>query len=361
MAGALCRGANVATIIAIGNGGRVTIENVMRASDVWPDKSKVLLTSFWGWDPHLWGLLSFTDKGLREKVRKATDDPFIGLVYTTKGSPFGDPMDRGFICGFYVLSHTNADRFQFTDSSSHQTNPNQWHYGLAPYAAYRFLPEKRVHIDEFAQSNNRVKNWSSLSRFGMFLDDNTMIAKLRGLYVEQEDLYRPFSDLGVASISTSSTGYVLPGPNRSNSYTVAGREVDLLRRLDILELTGNADHYLRRPANNRKILKVGLSYSPEARKRDLQKSYPNGKFEWKVLHPQSDPNAFVGTFAAAEKGETAMKKWLGSKTDSHLGGEFYVASPNEIAEAWRLGNEVAKSHFIGIDEGARKPVPQDYG
>ena len=267
MADQVCRRAELKARGSELSGGDMTYENVRRASDVWPEGCNVLLTSFWGWDPHVWGFLSFTDKGRRDNVRKQTDDPFIGLVYTTKASPFGDKMDRGFICGFYVLSHTNADRFQFTDASTHQTKPDHWQHGLAPYAAYRFLPEKRIHIDEFALSNNRVKNWSSLSRFGMFLDDNIMIEKFRGLYVEDEELYRPYSNSAAASTPTLPTFGVRAGPDNSNGYTFAAHETDLLRSLYILELTGNADDFLKTPANDRKIIKVGLSYSPEARKQ----------------------------------------------------------------------------------------------
>lgn len=314
------------------------MSSLLKASDVWEKDYTVLLTSYWGWDPERWGTLSFTEKGRRDRVRNLTTDPFIGLVYSTIASKYGNKEDRGRICGFYVVSHEDGDRFDLTDPASHSTEPSRWNYGLRPYAAFSFLPEDRIHIRDFWPQRISNGGGSSLAKSGDFVPASKC-SPLRELPVEAANLFSKTTGGFEPQKNTRTKKWVPAFPDRKNGYWVGDRERDLPRRLYILRLHGDEDHFLKKPAEGRWIVKVGLSYSPQARCDEHQKMLPNGRFQWKILYG-TPRNSDLHSYMAAQAGEFEMKKFLG-KHGRHLGGEFYAATQDQIHDAWGHGSRAA--------------------
>jgi len=108
----------------------------------------------------------------------------------------------------------------------------------------------------------------------------------------------------------SSLGWVPPG-----QYDLAGHFTEPqspYKELYMLELTGPLDAVFG-PMNGRRIIKVGLSTQPEDRLEEI-----------------------------AEAGETAMKRFLGANPNNHLGGEFYIATSENIGIAWLTGRKKAE-------------------
>ena len=70
---------------------------------------------------------------------------------------------------------------------------------------------------------------------------------------------------------------------------------------------------------------------------------PAGAFKW-LLWRSSATGGGNGCFSfdAAVVGEYAMKKLLATRA-THLNGEFYLATSNQIDEAWRHGIAAAES------------------
>lgn len=315
------------------------MSSLIKASDVWDHDWSVLLTSFWGWNPETWGIFSFTEKGRRDKIRKDTTDPFIGLVYSTINSQHGNKEDRGHICGFYVVSHEECNRFDFTDPASHHTATDRWKYGLRPYAAFSFLPEDRIHIKNFWPERISKGGGASLSKSGDFVPEEK-IDQLRQLHVEQTPLFSSTTRNFEQQEKTTIKKWVPAFPDRKNGYWVGDRESDLPRRLYVLRLYGNENHFLSEPPEGRWIVKVGLSYSPQARCNEHQRTLPQGRFVWKV-HYGTLHDSVLHSYVAAEAGELEMKQYLGEH-GIHLGGEFYAATEEQIEKAWERGSETAQ-------------------
>lgn len=80
------------------------------SDDIWESGRSIYITSFWGWSPESWGTVGFTAPGRRETILRTTTDPFIMIVYVTKGAPNCDPDILGKITGFYIVSHIEGHR-----------------------------------------------------------------------------------------------------------------------------------------------------------------------------------------------------------------------------------------------------------
>ena len=91
------------------------------------------------------------------------------------------------------------------------------------------------------------------------------------------------------------------------------------------------------------IIKAGIAKSPESRCLEFQRAIPEGAYLWRVLYSTIDAGWTSGVAPdAARDGETEMKRFLGANA-KWLGGEFYLASEDQVEEAWRVGNEAALS------------------
>lgn len=316
---------------------------LFKASEVWKETDTVVLKGMGVWNPGSWGFFNLHPKSHLDTIRAKATNPFIGLAYTTKDAHGATDEDRGGICGFYLLSHEEANRIDFTDPSGHGDQPDKWMWGFKPYAAFRFLPEERLSAEALWPERVRRGRAAHVARAGDIIQEKDTIARLRALHVEEDVLFRSGQASPPAPEGLDGRGWVRPGPNRTSGYYVESPEGDFPRHLYVMRLHGEEAHYLHDAPKGRMIVKVGLSYSPKARCGDLRKAWPAGKYRWEVMWPSAAVKGFAGHYDAAEAGERAMKKFL-AKEGSYLGGEFYAATERQVEDAWRIGNEVAEKY-----------------
>ena len=119
------------------------------SDEIWNDIASVWMPSFWGWSPESWGTVGFTSIGRRNTIIRETSDPFIMVIYVTKDAPNDDPDVRGKVVGFYVVSHIEGHRDEFTAPEHYATQPQKWVYSLKALRAFSILPEYRPDIDQF--------------------------------------------------------------------------------------------------------------------------------------------------------------------------------------------------------------------
>ena len=132
------------------------------------------------------------------------------------------------------------------------------------------------------------------------------------------------------------------GPVSQSAFTV--RESEGPKHLYILHLSGNADAFLGKPTNGHLIVKAGFSRSPRTRRDTLNSAFPNLAYKWEVLHSGADDGREAHpTSAHALVGEKAMQTVLCEAPYAQsLGGEFFLASAEQISKAWTAGNRVAR-------------------
>jgi hypothetical protein len=311
------------------------------SNSIWDDIPSVWLTSFWGWSPETWGKVGFTAPGRRDTVVRETSDPFIMVVYVTKQAPNDDPDIRGKVAGFYIVSHIQGHRDEFTAPKHHQLTPHKWIYSLKALRAFSFLPEYRLDIDEFDPTI--VHRAQSVARDSEELD-KARIDKLRSLpFVEVPVFGGAASVDGDIIVPHDGRTKVKAGPVNRSGYFVPGEPLDTPKELYALRLHGNMSHYLGEDAEGREIFKIGLSMSPQTRHSAFQRAMPGGAFVWELCRTtQRDGHARYPSFEVAEAGEDKMKDILGEQ-GKHLGGEFYAATKNVFDAAWKAGRQAALS------------------
>ena len=326
------------------------INTGFKASDVWKDNDPALLKSQWGWDPKRWGFLAFTDKGRRNRLASKMQKPFIGLIYSTRNIPADQREMAGKVCGFYILSDQPVDRADYAVPSP-QPDPNagRWLHGLRPYSAFSFLPEDRKVAAALFGEFNEKNTWRSIGHHGREMDPKDIrLGGLRSLRVTEAALFKPWNDEPPTALEVRPClPWTKAGPEQKNGYWVEPSDPNLRRSLYILRMVGDEEHFLNERPAGRWIVKIGLSYAPDRRLDALSASLPKGRFNWQRLHPDTiAPDEMPYSFAQAKSGEDDMKRYLGSISGSHLGGEFYAATSEEIKEAWRLGNETASAFKV---------------
>lgn len=305
------------------------------------------ITSFWGWTPESWGCVGFTEAGRRDTIISESTDPFIMVVYVTKnaGEPRGDIDYRGYVAGFYELTHEMVDRDEYTDKQHHSTEPHKWRHSLRASRAFEIIPEDRPHITEFEPSIYKEYRAQAVATHSSVLSNNAFkklkTYSYREVPVYRSDDYRSSGVISPSSKRANSKGYVL-GVNVNGSGYYVPPERDGEKELYILCLKGNADAFLGEPAGGRRIYKVGLSISPMTRVKFFNRAMPDGQFSWEIDRSTiRDGDERYPNFMAAETGEMAMKKFL-SKNSKHLGGEFYLATEEVIAKVWVIGRDAAR-------------------
>ena len=311
----------------------------MTPQQMWSGEYSILLTSFWGWGPERWGTVGFTDLGRRETILKETSDPFIVVIYLTKNAQNAPPDMRGMITGFYLVSHIAGHRNEFTAPEHFDREPEKWQHSLRALRAFSFLPEYRLHIDEFdATVSDRAQ---SVAKSAEFIRPE-LVARLHAIpFVEVPVWGSTGQTEPVMRVETATSNMVRSGPANRSGYMVSGEPVDTEKELYALVLNGDTSAFLGEAAGERRIFKIGLSMSPKTRLETFRKSMPKGAFEWAIFRStRADRDAPYPCFESAEAGEMAMKKYLGAHSD-WLGGEFYAATNAQLEAAWKEGRECA--------------------
>jgi hypothetical protein len=314
------------------------------ADNFWTDDTSVLFTSFYGWTPETWGGLGWSNesgRSHRDKLLRSLTDPFIAVCYVTDSRSFHDPDARRKIAGFYLVSHEKGDRDEFTDAIHHGLEPEKWRHCLRALRAFTYFPETRLHAYQFDPSI--PKRAMSVGNWGEVLTNRDQIERLRKTPWEEVPVYSPRNAHAEVVPEILDRGFVKAGPSATREYLVSPTVGLIGRKLYVLCLEGDMAAYLGQDPAGRFVYKIGLSHSPELRRQSLQKAMPEGAFRWAVVRTSHAKDGRTGfTFDAAVEGENSMKRFL-HKNAKWLGGEFYLATPAQMDDAWRAGHEAAAS------------------
>ncbi len=312
--------------------------------NIWNGEISVFLTSFWGWSPETWGMVSFATKGRRDNVLTELSDPFIALIYVTKTAPNAPDHIRGKVTGFFLVSHQKKHRNDLTHTTHHGRYPDKWRFGLKALRAFTFLPEYQMVIDDFDLSISTEKRSQSVGTHGEILKELSKWRKLKDVPFQEVDCFNSERKevISIGHDYLNNSGMVRAGTINRSGYYVSANSANLPRQLYVLKLEGSVDTYLGRDSNNQSIYKIGLSISPEMRRSAFQKALPRGVYRWIIeMTTHTHNNGLQFNYNAAVVGETRMKKHL-AKNGEWLGGEFYLATDHVIRAAWEIGCEVAE-------------------
>lgn len=152
----------------------------------WSDGRSVYITSFWGWDPRTWGAVGFTDAGRCQSILQRTTNPFVMVASVTKNAPTAERAIRGRITGFFLVSHIEGDRDEFTDPCHHPTSPQSWRYSLKALRAFDFLPQGRLTLADLGPEVAAAAR--SVARYGRKLEP-AQIRRLEALPFEEVPVY----------------------------------------------------------------------------------------------------------------------------------------------------------------------------
>jgi hypothetical protein len=310
---------------------------------------KVLLTAYWGFTPEDHPCLTFTDKGRLQTVFEESWPGFLALIYSSNTRDVAEEI-RGRVVGLYQLSHQIGETEQFLSPAGLkrrrevQKSPQAWRFAFRAIRAWSIAPDMAPLISDFADESYSPARGTAISRYGTWLT-----AREAQRILDLALVPRPlFGGDFTPEIVLDEGRYALrpsrPGPVSQSAFTV--REAEGPKHLYMLELAGNADHFLGEPAGSKRIIKVGFSKSPAVRRDDHNRTLPEGKFKWQVLrstleegmspYPSSDH---------AKAGEQEMIRWL-IQSGKSLGGEFFLADDSAIEAAWRRGKDVAKRDVL---------------
>lgn len=308
-------------------------------AEFWTDDTSVLFTSFWGWRPEEWATVGWSKargRTYRDNVLKRLTDPFITVVYVTR-DPDGYDLDLvGKAAGFYLMSHEKGHRNDFTHPVHHGRYPEKWEHSLRALRAFTYISDP-LPIAKQIEPALSTGAAQSIAGWGKILENRDQINKLRNTPWREVAMYRPGIPIETCDDLLPADAMVPAGPIASQPFLVSPGAGLMYRRLYVLRLHGDMEAYLGKPASGHNIYKIGLSVSPDDRRRTLQKGMPRGAFIWKT--ERASPVDAVYPAMAAVAGEDAMKRYLAGVCgrERHLGGEFYLASKDEIHEAWITG------------------------
>lgn len=309
------------------------------------DSPNVWLTSFYGFRPEEWGFLGFADDTRRQGFIQGSQPGVLVVIYGA-GEASKDELHN--VIGIQQCSHQqgHAEQFMYPPAWEEKKNDparaDRWNYAVKATRAWRVTPETRMDVRDFAPEATRSGAWQHIGSRGVPLS-KAEAANILKFDLQEVDVYGENPIIG--SMAGSAQELLAPskaGPVSQNSHVT--RESEGPKHLYILQLHGDTDAFLGRPANGQIIIKAGFSKSPQTRCADHNKAIPKCAFHWEVVHsgqkygfdpyPSSDH---------AKHGERAMQQILcGKPRGCSLGGEFFLAEPNLVQEAWDKGNHAAK-------------------
>lgn len=309
------------------------------------DPPNVWLTSFYGFGPWNWGFLGFTEEWRRDSFLRDTKPGVLVVVY---GASKAIGTERGKILGILQCSHEigDAQKYMAPDAwNEKQADPerrDKWNHGVRVTRAWQIASETRISVREFAPDATQTEAWQHIGASGVRLTRQEAERILK-LDLQEVEVYggTPIIDSAVGQakeiLAPSKAGPVSQSP-------FVTRESEGPKHLYILKLEGDTDAFLGEPANGKVIVKAGFSRSPQSRCGDFNRALPRCAFHWKVLHcgPSSGLDAYP-TSDHAKAGEREMQTVLCRAPGGHsLGGEFFLATPELIADAWKAGNISAR-------------------
>ena len=304
----------------------------------------VWLTSFYGFDPSRWGFLGFSNSGQRDHFVRETKPGALVVIYGHKSKA---PKDQqGQIIGIQQVSHrvnfakAYMDPIAWARKESDVETKGKWDLAVKATRAWHVAPESYVSVDAFADETYSTGRAQVIGSLGMRLTEKEAKWLLDLILVETSI----FGEIPIDAASPVEGNLLLrsskPGPvSQTGHFT---REAEGPKQNYILKLSGDPAAFLGRPANGQCIVKVGFSVSPLSRRDTLNAALPSGVFSWSAMHSNDiDGEGPYPSSKHALAGEAEMKRVLENHGHS-LGGEFFLASPSAIQDAWTLGKKVAK-------------------
>ena len=302
--------------------------------DVW-------LTSYYGFNPETWGLVTFTKPEDRSKF---IDNSVPGTLIVIYGTKDLSPDQAGRILGVQQVSHRIGPSQNFIEPTrwkiKQHEHPDSWNYGVQCLRAWKLPEEFRPLVDDFASETYSYADARTIGRRGKRLTRNEARKLLKLPFVEVPvyggravDVLGPQKGEDVFTPSRA-------GPVSQTPHLV--REAEGPKHLYILRLHGDTDNFLGYRAKGQMILKVGISASPGTRCDALNRALPEGAFKWHIersTHRDGLPP--FPTSAHAIAGEDAMKAFLHREGRS-LGGEFFLSAHDLAMRAWDEGVQAAQ-------------------
>lgn len=306
----------------------------------------VWLTSYYGFNPEVWGFLGFTEENGLTHFLKNSRPGVLVVIYGATGA---SAEDRGKILGIQQCSHQIGNARDFMPDNdwiakeNNSEHKGKWDFAVKATRAWRVVGNSRIDVSEFALQTYEPDRGRAIGAWGMRLI-SVEAMKILGLSLQEVQVYKgePIDVLatGVAKqvLAPSKAGPVSQCP-------FVTTESEGPKHLYILKLVGDAHAFLGEPANGKIIVKAGFSGNPDTRRNDHNRTLPKKcAFSWEILfsgpvsgytpHPSSDH---------AKAGERAMQRALNQQPrGTSLGGEFFLAEPDLIRTAWRDGNQAAK-------------------
>jgi hypothetical protein len=321
-----------------------TYANLPRAKNIW-------LTSFWGFDPKIWGCVGFSQKYMLSHFMEHTMQGALVVVYVTKGK--GPDRMRGNIVGILEVSRKTGHARNFISADQWEKverdpeSRGKWHYAVEVTRAWKVIEEDWKPVESVFPITYSNNNHQRMGGQGAPIDEHE-VPNLLGLSVCETPVYGQESGISPTiqsldeALKLKPSNAVLPA---TEPYWVG--ETDGPKHLYILRLRGNIGVYLGAgddEVDDHMIVKVGFSKSPLTRRDQIQSAYPDGQFKWEVLYPAKIPEtAPYPNARVAIAGEDAMKRRLENDGGKSLGGEFFLADMSLIIRTWSAGMLAAET------------------
>lgn len=306
------------------------------------DPPEVWLTSYYGFDPDVWGLVNFSSRADRDGFIRRSVPGALVVIYGTKA--LGNDQ-AGRILGVQQITHVVGHSRDFIEpshwSEKQSHDPDRWNFGVKCVRAWKIPKAHRPLVEDFAPDTYSIASARSIGRRGKRMSHVDAMRLLSMPLIEWSvyggqpvEILQPLPGLDVLVPSRA-------GPVSQSGYWVS--EAEGPKHLYILQLEGNADAFLGYSAGGRRIVKVGFSHDPDIRCLAHNKALPKCAFSWRVdLSTSIEGREPFPTSEHAKAGEQAMKDLLQSDGKS-LGGEFFLASSQSLARAWQVAIHAAEN------------------
>ena len=299
--------------------------------DVW-------LTSFYGFAPRNWGFLGFTVPGMRKRFLRESRLGALVVVYGAGGAA---KAERGKILGIQQMSRRIGSAQEFMDPTAwadKQANPawpDKWNLAVQIVRAWKVTPETRPDVGTFAPTTFSRDRARAIGAMGL----RVTAAEARNLLSLDLQEVAVFGGPAIDDCIAGPAAEILK-PSKAGPVSASGhwsREAEGSKHLYILKLDGVCDHFMDQPLGDKLVVKVGMSRAPTTRCDDHNRALPACALKWNVdrTTAANDGDPFPDSLPALI-GEKAMKAYLEQAGNSR-GGEFFVATREQIDEAWRIG------------------------
>lgn len=301
------------------------------------DPPDVWLTSYYGFAPEEWGLLGFTLERWRKRFLRESRPGALVVIYGAMGSK---PEEQGRVLGIQQQSHVIGSKWNFLSSAriaEERADParaEKWAYAVKVHRAWRIPAEARPTVQALFPETYTSGRAQVIGAQGLPVTPAEAKSLLKLPLIEVGVCHGPEIEALIPGPAEAVLTPSRAGPVSQSPYVV--REAEGPKHLYVLQLTGNADHFLGEDAGGKLIVKVGMSGSPTTRCEAHNKALPKGAFRWEVRRSTfNDGRAAYPSSRPALAGELAMKTYLHQEATS-LDGEFFLADPETLARAWEI-------------------------